>query len=93
MFGPIVLIVLALLLCLLFLHIAEQGLAAFAELGLVCIALVAALGVALTERTRFVATTVVGALGDRGPPRVRGELFLGGELALALPARSLPLRN
>ena len=67
--GPILLIVLALLLALVFLHAAHEGHDAAAEAGAFCLAILTILGPLVVERLRRTPPAiVVPARGDRGPP-------------------------
>lgn len=69
--GPILLVLLALLLALVFLHAAVDGHDAATEVGALCIAIFTILGPILLERARLsLEARVVAARGDRGPPVV-----------------------
>lgn len=71
--GPILLVVLALLLAMVFLHAAHEGHDAAAETSVLCLAMLTILGRILLERMRRDApATVVEVRRDRGPPRVLG---------------------
>jgi heme/copper-type cytochrome/quinol oxidase subunit 2 len=67
--GPILLIVLALLLAMVFVHAAHDGHDAAVEVGAMCLAILTILGPILLELARrFPPATVMPQRGDRGPP-------------------------
>lgn len=67
--GPILLIVLALLLAMVFLHAAHEGHNAATEAGVLCLAILTILGsLVLDGVRRSVPAAMVQARGDRGPP-------------------------
>lgn len=91
--GPLVLIVLAVLLSMVFLHVADDGHGPLGELGAACVALTGVLGALLITRVFGVVGLAPGrALGDRGPP-----VAVLSCVAVATPgnssARSSPLRR
>ncbi len=69
-FGPILLILVVLLLAMVFLHVAHEGIDAAAGVGPICIGIAMALGLFVTSRLRpSLFTQLVSEPGDRGPPR------------------------
>lgn len=91
--GPLVLILLALLLSMVFLHMLEDGHGALGEFGAACVALASMLGVLLIARGQgLFGSTVAQARGDRGPPvTVLGRVTSG--TVTTLSTRSSPLRR
>lgn len=89
--GPILLVVLALLLAIVFLHMALGGNAT--EIGAMCLALATVVGLPLLERlnTRLSEPSVA-ARGDRGPPWL-SLLHAPRPGAVASSSQSLPLRR
>jgi hypothetical protein len=67
--GPILLIALALLLAMVFMHAAHDGHDPAVEVGAMCLAILTVLGPILLELAcRFPPATVIRQRGDRGPP-------------------------
>lgn len=67
--GPLLLVVLVLLLAMVFLHIAQEGVEAATELVAACVAIATALVLLLDGRSRItVAAEPSGGRVDRGPP-------------------------
>lgn len=90
--GPILLLLLVLVLALTFLHVAQDGHEAAADLGAACLALVSFLGVLVAQRLRRSADGPRPALrAVRAPPLPGSRL----RLAAVVPAASLslPLRR
>ena len=90
--GPILLIVLALLLALVFLHAAHEGHDAATEVGAFCLAILTILGPLIIERIRRTSPAIVVPVrGDRGPPvslsRRRVTQPYGAASLLATPLR------
>lgn len=91
-FGPILLIVLALLLAMVFLHAAHDGQDAATEVGAFCLAILTILGPLIIERIRRTSPAIVVPVrGDRGPPfslsRRRVTQPYGAASLLATPLR------
>jgi len=85
--------VVVLLLALVFLHLADEGWEAAANLGAICFALVAVLGPTVVERMRHrLSPPRTSVRGDRGPPRPHLSEILA-TAARATDTRSLPLRR
>jgi hypothetical protein len=91
--GPLVLIVLAVLLSMVFLHVSEDGHGALGELGAACVALTTVLGsLLLVRRLGLVRSLPRPVPSDRGPPAAilpRAP----APVASSLSARSSPLRR
>ena len=78
--GPILLVVLVLLLAMVFLHVALEGIEAAAEVGAMCVAIATALGLLVTTRLRpGLSAETVSMPGNRAPPWT---------FVLAVPSRS-----
>lgn len=91
--GPILLIVLALLLAMAFLHAAHEGMDAVTDVGAFCFGIAAFLALAAVERMRRRPPEVWVAIpGDRGPPRLL-EASLGQLARIATVPLSIPLRR
>jgi len=70
--GPLLLLVLVLLLSMVFLHVAHEGMEAATALGELCLGIVTALGLVLAARVSLVRAQEAGTSPrDRGPPRAR----------------------
>jgi hypothetical protein len=68
--GPLVLVVLVLVLAMVFLHAAQDGHDAAADLGAACLGVVTFLALVLAEGLgRRPASPAVAVRGDRGPPQ------------------------
>lgn len=91
--GPLVLIVLALLLAAVFLHVAMEGAEAAMELGEVCVAIAAALGLLLMFQLRLaVVPEQLRNVDERAPPSVGSPTARGPTASLAAPL-TIPLRR
>lgn len=91
MLGPVVLILLALLLALMFLHAAHEGWDG-AEMGAVCIAIATVLGAVIQVRVAWRAPSLrVVSRFDRGPPRGLAVSF--APLAACAACNAFPLRR
>jgi hypothetical protein len=90
--GPILLVALVVLLAMVFLHVALEGLEAAAEIGAMCVAIATALGLLVPTRLRRgLSVETFSRPGERAPPWT---------LVLAVPSRpgittslSTPLRR
>jgi hypothetical protein len=68
--GPVLLILLVLLLAMVFLHVAHEGIDVAAGMGAICVGIAAALGLLVTNRLRFSLSAELDSRpGARGPPR------------------------
>ncbi len=91
--GPILLIVLVLLLSMLFLHAAHDGMDAAIEVGAICFGIATFLGLVLLERLRRrPPEALIRVRGDRGPPSLP-ETYLQRPTTIAAASLSLPLRR
>ncbi len=91
--GPILLIVLVLLLSMLFLHAAHDGMDAAIEVGSICFGIATFLGLVLLERLRRrPPEALIRVRGDRGPPRLP-ETSFARPTKIAAASLSLPLRR
>ena len=91
--GPILLIVLVLLLSMLFLHAAHDGMDAAIEVGAICFGIATFLGLLLLDRLRRrPPEALIRVRGDRGPPRLP-ETNFERPTAIAAASLSLPLRR
>jgi len=90
--GPVLLILLVLLLAMVFVHVAHEGIDAAAGMGAICVGIAAALGLLVTNRLRLsFSPTLVSRPGDRGPPRASEDV---PRRPTALAASlSIPLRR
>lgn len=91
--GPILLVVLVLLLAMVFLHVALEGLAAAAEVGAMCVAIATALGLLVPTRMRPGLSAVrVSTPGERAPPWT--HLLAAPSMSSAIATSlSTPLRS
>ena len=90
--GPVLLVVLVLLLAMVFLHAAHDGMDAASELGAICFAIAGFLGLAVLDRLlRRPPGLHPWTPGDRGPPPVPGTPHLVPRRIAATPY-SIPLR-
>jgi hypothetical protein len=91
--GPFVLIVLALLLSMVFLHVSDDGHGALGEFGAACVALTSLLGALLIARGHvLVGSRPEQVRGDRGPP-VTVVASVACATVTTFSARSSPLRR
>jgi len=91
--GPILLIVLVLLLSMLFLHAAHDGMDAAIEVGAICLGIATFLGLLLLDRLRHrPPEALIRVRGDRGPPRLPDPSF-ARPTTIAAASLSLPLRR
>lgn len=91
--GPLLLVVVALLLAIVFWHLAGEGWEAAVSVGAICFAIATLVGPIVLEQIRErVSGAPVLALRERGPPRSRRPRpFL--TVSLATETRNLPLRR
>ena len=91
--GPILLVVLVLLLAMVFVHAAHDGLDAATEVGAMCLALASFFWVAVLERLlRRPQEAHAWTPDARGPPAVSGATHLVPVRIAATPS-SIPLRR
>jgi hypothetical protein len=90
--GPILLVVLVLLLAMVFLHFALEGVEAAADVGAMCVAIATALGLLVTTQLRRgLSAKTVSLPGERAPPRTfQAVLSRSSGIAASL---SIPLRR
>lgn len=91
--GPLLLIVLVLLLAMVFLHAAHDGMEAATEVGAICFAIASFFGLTVLDRLQRrpqEARTVTPR--DKGPPKVPGAARLVSA-RIAVAPLSVPLRR
>lgn len=75
--GPVFLVVLVLLLAMVFLHAAHDGMDTASEVGAICFAIASVVGLAVLDRLlRRPPELPTWTPGDRGPPTVPGAARL-----------------
>ena len=90
--GPIVLVALVLVMAMVFLHAAQDGHDAAADLGAACLGVVTVLALVLAEGLgRRPASPTVAVRGDRGPPRALSAV--AGPPRPAVSSLGFPLRR
>ena len=89
--GPALLILLVLLLAMVFLHVAHEGIDAAAGMGAMCVGIAAALGLLGTSRLRpSPSAELFSKPGDRAPPRTSRDVPrrpTGVAVSLSIPLR------
>lgn len=91
--GPFLLVALVLLLAIVFVHMAHEGMDAATEVGAICFGIATFLGLVVLDRLRVLP---LGALSPappaRGPPGPR-QTYLGRPTTIAASSLSIPLRR
>lgn len=91
--GPVLLLVLVLLLAMVFLHAAHDGMDAATEVGAICFAIAGFLGLTVLDQLgRRPRETRTVTPGERGPPEVPGAAHLV-PARIAVAPLSVPLRR
>lgn len=73
--GPVLLVLLIVLLAMVFLHVAHEGIDVAAGMGAICVGVAAALGLLVTNRLRPILSAQLALRSrDRAPPRASGDV-------------------